>query len=219
MGEIRMEKNSTKQEKIEIRVVGPDESEVVDEVVGIHMRTFKGFFLTFMGKGFLRQMYQCYCLHDRSGLLVAEDEGRSIGFLAFSLDMSELYRFMIKKKLPQFAWYSLGAFVRKPGVFLRIIRAFLKPGESKRPERYVELSSIGVDPHSKSKGVGSMLVDTLKTMVSDSGCSYISLETDAVDNDGVNRFYQANGFELERKYSTPEGRLMNEYRFLLRRNR
>ena len=141
---------------MQIREVGKNEKGIIDQVVRIHLDTFEGFFLTFMGKGFLKTMYSSYCAHGESGLLIAMDEeGKTVGFLAYSGNMSGLYKYMIKKKLIPFAWYSLGAFVRKPKVFMRLIRAFLKPSESQRDESYVELASIGVDPSAKSKGIGS----------------------------------------------------------------
>lgn len=124
-----------------------------------------------------------------------------------------MYKYMIKKRIVPFAWYSLGAFFRKPAVFMHLIKAFLKPGDSKREERYVELASIGVDPAIKSKGVGSKLIDALKAQVDFNTYAYITLETDAVDNEGANHFYKKNGFKLERKYETSEGRKMNEYRY------
>lgn len=199
---------------MQIRVISKDEKKLIHAVVEIHLNTFKGFFLTFMGRGFLRQMYRSYCEHDGSVLLAAADEeGTLLGFVAYSEDMSGLYRFMIKKHLIPFAWYSLGAFFRKPKVFMRLVRAFLKPGEVEREERYVELSSIGVDPNVKSKGVGSLLIDAVKQRVDFSKIAYISLETDAVNNEGANHFYVKNGFELVREYETREGRKMNEYRF------
>lgn len=197
-----------------IKSVLSSEKEIVNKIVDIHLNTFQGFFLTFMGRGFLRQMYRSYCKHEKSGLYVALDEGNTpIGFLAYSADMSGLYKFMIKTKLIPFAWYSLGAFFRKPKVFMRLIRAFLKPGESKREEKYIELSSIGVSPTAKSKGVGSALIEHLKNNVDFDEYEYINLETDAENNDGANRFYVKNGFVLTRSYETKEKRKMNEYRF------
>ena len=198
---------------MEIRKVNSNEKDVIDCVVDIHLNTFKGFFLTFMGKGFLKQMYSSYCKHEKSELVVAFDGNAPVGFCAYSSAMSDLYKYMIKTGLIPFAWFSAGAFFRKPAVFMRLVRAFLKPGESKREENYVELSSIGVDPLAKSQGVGSMLIDYVKSQVDFDEFSYISLETDAVGNDSVNSFYVKNGFELERIYETPEGRKMNEYRF------
>ena len=97
---------------------------------------------------------------------------------------------------------------------MHIIKAFLKPGEVKREEKYVELSSIGVAPTIKSKGVGSHLIDELKKIVDFNKFAYITLETDAVNNDGAIHFYEKNGFVRERMYETDEGRKMFEYRFL-----
>lgn len=199
---------------VTIKEVKSNEKELINEIVTIHLNTFTGFFLTFMGRGFLKQMYQSYCDYDESGLLVAEEDGKALGFLAFSSNFSGLYKFMIKTRLIQFGWYSIGAFFRRPSAFMHIISAFLKPGEAKREEKYVELSSIGVDPDVKSKGIGSKLIDSLKNNVNFNKYAYINLETDAVDNEGAIHFYEKNGFVKERMFETDEGRKMYEYRFV-----
>lgn len=197
-----------------IRHVKPDEKKLINNIVNIHLETFTGFFLTFMGKGFLTQMYKAYCDHEESGLLVAEVDGEAQGFLAYSSNFSGLFKFMIRHRLIPFGWYSVGAFFRKPTVFMRIIRAFLKPSEVKRTVKYVELASIGVNPNAKSKGIGSLLVDELKKKVDFNKFAYITLETDAVNNEAAIHFYEKNGFVKERMYETEEGRKMLEYRFV-----
>ena len=203
-------------QNITVRKIEQNEKAIIKEIAKIHVETFQGFFLTFMGKGFLKTMYRAYCKHPSSNLLGAFDEDGNIqGFLAYSTDMSGLYKFMIKRSLIPFAWYSFCAFLRKPKVFMRLIRAFLKPSEAKREEKYIELSSIGVAPTAKSKGIGSKLVDYLKETEKTSDCEYICLETDAENNDGANAFYVKNGFTLEREYTTKEDRKMNEYRYYL----
>ena len=199
---------------IAIREVKLEEKELINDIVSIHLNTFTGFFLTFMGRGFLNQMYRSYCDHDESGLLVAEENGKAVGFLAYSGNFSGLYKFMIKTRLIPFGWYSVGAFFRRPSAFMHIIKAFLKSSEVKREEKYVELSSIGVDPTIKSKGVGSLMIDELKKIVDFNKFAYITLETDAVNNDGAIHFYEKNGFVRERMYETDEGRKMYEYRFV-----
>lgn len=198
---------------MEIRSISNIEKEAINDIVSIHLDTFQGFFLTFMGRGFLKLMYRSYVEYNNSGVLVAFENENPIGFLAYSGDLSGLYKYMIKKRLIPFAWYSMGAFFRKPTVFMRLVRAFLKPGEAKRGEKYVELASIGVDPTCKSKGVGSQLIDALKLMIDFDDYAYITLETDAVNNDGANRFYQKNGFVRVREFETNEGRKMFEYRW------
>lgn len=198
---------------MEIREINAKEKQIIKEIVQIHLDTFKGFFLTFMGRGFLNCLYKSYCQHKKSGLVVAFDSNQAIGFLAYSGDYSGIYKFMIKKKLISFAWYSLIAFIKKPKVFVRLIRAFLKSKDVKRQERYIELASIGVKPEAKQKGVGSALVTWLKDSIDYKEYSYISLETDKDNNDIANTFYVKNGFECVRSYETREGRRMNEYRY------
>ena len=206
--------NGIEEQLIKIKLLAGGENGMLDSVVSIHLATFRGFFLTFMGRGFLKQMYRSYCEHNESDLLVAVDSsGTVVGFLAYSEDMSGLYKYMIKRHIVVFAWYSLGAFLRRPKIFIRLIRAFLKPGEAKRNENYVELASIGVDPNVKSKGIGTAMIHALKERVDFSKHQYISLETDALNNKTANCFYVKNGFVLHRVFETREGRIMNEYRF------
>lgn len=196
-----------------IRKVADTEKGTINQIVNIHLSTFTGFFLTFMGRGFLKQMYKAYTRHEKSDILIAENDGKVVGFLAYSEHMSSLYKYMIKKQLIQFAWYSLGAFLRKPKIFMRLVRAFLKPGESHRTEKYIELASIGVNPDVKANGVGSSLIEALKNEVDFSIYEYITLETDVVNNEIANKFYKKNGFHIVREYATHEGRKMYEYRY------
>lgn len=198
-----------------IRKISNIEKDIIKDIVSIHLDTFQGFFLTFMGRGFLNLMYRSYAEYYESGILVAFENNEPIGFLAYSGDLSGLYKHMIKKRLIPFAWYSLGAFFRKPTVFMRLLRAFSKSGEAKRAEKYVELASIGVSPSVKSKGVGSGLIDALKASVDFNKYAYITLETDMENNEAANNFYKKNGFVVERKFETAEGRKMFEYRWSL----
>ena len=200
--------------ELKIRLLDASEKQLLQQVVSIHLETFQGFFLTFMGRGFLTQMYRSYCKHNDSGLYVAFQNERPVGFLAFSANLSGLYKYMIKTRLFPFAWYSIGAFFRKPKIFMRLLRAFLKPSESKRAEKYVELASIGVAPEAKEQGIGSELISRLVEDTDFDRYAYITLETDASNNDGAIHFYEKNGFLRERMYETDEGRKMIEYRFM-----
>lgn len=197
---------------MEIRKVTTEEKHFVDRVVSIHLSTFPQFFLTFLGRGFLKEMYKSYVHHSESDLLIAIENGDVVGFIAFSYDMSGLYKYMITHRVIPFAWYSFLAFFRRPKVLLRLLRAFLKPSESKRDDLYVELASIGVDSTKKSLGIGSKLIRHFVESIDFSKYKYITLETDAVDNEYANAFYRKNGFTVERMYETREGRKMFEYR-------
>ena len=198
---------------ITIRSVDSKEKALIGDIVDIHIRTFQHFFLTFMNKGFLRQMYRSYCEYQNAELLVALDDDKAVGFIAYANDMSGLYRFMLRRHLISFVWYAFLAFLRKPSAFFKLFGALRKPKQAEREDSYVRLSSIGVDPDCKSEGIGSKLIDEMKNRVDFSRFQYISLETDANDNDAVNSFYQKNEFALAYDFVTPEGRQMNEYRY------
>lgn len=188
----------------------------VSEVVDVHMKSFSGFFLTFLGRGFLKQLYKGFVEYKGSGLIVAvNDKDKIIGFLAYSDDLSGFYKYLIKKHLIPFVWYAGIGFLRKPKIFFRLFRALSYSSEAKREEKYVELSSIGVIPEVEGMGIGSKLIRTLKKKVDPNKYKYIKLETDAENNEGANLFYQKNGFVLDHEYETHEGRKMNEYRWFI----
>lgn len=188
-----------------------NDKNIVNEIVDIHMATFQGFFLTFLGKGFLKQLYEGYIEHKQSNLIVAKQNNEIVGFIAYSSDISDLYKYLIKKKLLLFAWYSFVAFIKNPKILFRLLAAFSKSEEVSRKEKYIELASIGVKPDVKAQGIGSSMISYMKEQIDFNEYEYISLETDAENNEYANKFYQKNGFILSRTYETKQGRKMNEY--------
>lgn len=195
---------------MEIRIV--TDAKIAEELADIHMKSFQNFFLTSLGKGFLKSMYKGFLTHKDSHVVGAFDsDGSMVGFLAYSENISDLYRYLMKRYCPALAFYALIAFFKKPKILFRILRAFRRPNESKRNEPYVEISSLCVLPEKERNGVGSMLLNTCLRSIDFSCFAYAKLETDADDNDAVNAFYQKNGFVLFSTYTTPENRKMNEY--------
>lgn len=197
----------------EIRELEIASSEYIKTIAELHKRAFPSFFLTQLGNPFLRTLYTGYMEDQDSGIIVAEEKGSLVGFIAYSNDYPRFYKGLIKNHLMKFAVCSVGAAIRHPSFIKRLLGAFKKSESVVKNERYVELASICVDPKIESKGVGSALIDYLKSIVDFNKYAYINLETDANGNDTVNKFYVKNGFKLERVFVTAEGRRMNEYRF------
>lgn len=194
----------------ELETASPD---YIKNIAELHKRAFPSFFLTQLGVPFLRTLYSGYMEDKDSGIIVAEEKGKLVGFIAYSNDYPRFYKGLIKNHLIKFAFCSVGAAIRHPSFIKRLLGAFQKSESVVKTERYVELASICVDPEIESKGVGSALIENLKNIVDFNKYAYINLETDADGNDGVNKFYVKNGFVLEREFVTAEGRRMNEYRF------
>lgn len=202
----------TKQMAV-IHELATKDSDYIKEIADLHKRAFPSFFLTQLGVPFLKTLYSGYMEDKDSGIIVAEEKEKLIGFLAYSNDYSRFYKGLIKNHLMKFAFCSIGAAIRHPSFIKRLLGAFKKSESVVKTERYVELASICVDPEIESKGVGSALINYLKAIVDYDKFAYINLETDADGNESVNKFYVKNGFKLEREYVTAEGRRMNEYRF------
>lgn len=184
-------------------------------IAEIHENAFPDFFLTKLGRPFLTTLYQGYIEDRESGIIVAQntDSDQIVGFLAYSKDYSRFYSELRKKHLLTFAVSAALAAFKHPSFIKRLIGAFRKEEEVKRSEKYVELASIGVHPQAQGSGIGGELVDYLFTIIDFKEYHYISLETDAVNNEAVNIFYKKKGFRLAREYTTAEGRKMNEYRY------
>ena len=198
---------------MDIREITAGDRQLIDTIARLHQKAFPSFFLTQLGLMFLRTLYKGYLDDEASGIIVAEETGTIKGFIAYSNDYPRFYRGLIKHKIIQFAWCSFLAVIRHPSFAKRLFGAFKKSESVEKTERYVELASICTDPAAEGQGIGTALIDHLKSVVDFDEYAYINLETDAENNEKANRFYLKNGFQKEREYITAEGRKMIEYRY------
>ena len=184
----------------------------VPAVVRVHIEAFPNFFLTFLGPGFLRELYRGI-VRDPSGIaFVAERDGVCGGFVAGTFEPAGFYRRLLKRRLIPFAWHAWWAFLRKPSVAPRLLRAFTRPAEApSSATRRAELMSLAVLPGNRGGGTGARLVEAFVESARDHGAATVFLTTDAMHNDAVNDFYVRLGFVRSRGFATPEGREMNEY--------
>ncbi len=185
------------------------------DVVNLHLRTFPGFFLTFMGPAFLSQLYGA-TMADPSGIaIVAINDNRVSGFVTGTTRPSGFFERLRKQHLLGFFFASFGAFLRNPSILPRLFRAFRLSGQPLPGDNCATLMSLAVDPDCQGQGYGKRLVDEFLKEARTRGAQCVNLTTDVVGNDMVNQFYLRLGFVLYRKFTTPEGRLMNEYLFKL----
>lgn len=180
-------------------------------VVAIHLASFQGFFLSFLGPRFLKELYEGI-LDDPSHIsLVSESGGQILGFVAGSDAPSGLYKRLLKKRWWRFGLASLPTVIKNPRVVKRLVRAFSMSRQAASGERRGTLMSIAVMPGDQNKGIGRLLVKAFLEEASNRGLCQVDLTTDKADNDSVNKFYLNLGFTCSRSFVTPEGRGMNEY--------
>jgi ribosomal protein S18 acetylase RimI-like enzyme len=187
----------------------------IGEVVNVHLHSFEGFFLSFLGSQFLRLYYESIVDYPGGVGYVYLEDRCVMGFVCGMVGPSRFYRYLIRTRWWRFAVAALGAALRRPSIIPRLFRALLYPGQTSRREDTATLTSIAVDPATKGEGVGAKLVAAFLEDMRGRGVTRVDLTTDRCGNDEVNAFYQKQGFRCERTFTTPEGREMNEYFILL----
>jgi ribosomal protein S18 acetylase RimI-like enzyme len=183
----------------------------VEAVVEIHLRTFPGFFLSFLGHDFLALFYRSIRAAPEGVVLVATDEEGIQAFAAGVTSQKNFYERLVRRHWWRFALSSLGAAIRRPSVIPRLLRALRRPSETRQSVTAAALMSIGVSPESEGKGMGSLIFESFCREMAARGVTEICLTTDRDDNAHANRFYQRHGFHVSRSFVTPEGRAMIEY--------
>ena len=183
----------------------------VPQVVEIHLKSFPGFFLSFLGARFLTLFYKGI-LADTQGIsLVACSENRIFGFVVGVVDQRGFYQNLIQRQWWKFGVAAMGAALRRPLIIPRLVRALKQPDTVGKSCAAACLMSIAVHPEVQGQGVGQMLIEAFSAEARRRGVKAYCLTTDRDGNARVNRFYQGLGFRLGRTYVTPEGRTMNEY--------
>lgn len=183
----------------------------VRDVVIIHLTSFRGFFLSFLGFPFLRELYMGI-LQDPTGIaFVNYNDKRIVGFIAGTSHPAGFYRRLLHQRWWRFGAAAIPAILRNPLIVPRLLRAFRKPQESASQPDAGTLMSIAVLPEAQGQGLGQALVKVFLEEAKQRGLKHINLTTDRDNNDLVNHFYQKLGFRCYRSFITPEGRPMNEY--------
>lgn len=187
----------------------------IGQVVDVHMKAFPKFFLTFLGPRFLKEFYGSF-IYDQAGIgFVAVDtaNGDVLGVVVGPFVPAGYFKRLLKKRWYAFCLASITAVLKKPAIIGRLFRAVFYRGEAPSGPVRALLSSIAVSPQTQGQGVGQALVKRWVEEVEHRGGTGCFLTTDALDNEGTNRFYQKLGWQIESTFVTPEGRKMNRYVF------
>jgi ribosomal protein S18 acetylase RimI-like enzyme len=178
----------------------------------IHLRSFPGFFLSFLGPSFLKEFYRNMVDSPFGVAIVVCCQNEVAGLACGSYKISAFYRDFIKTRWLNLSLAALPSVVKKPSTAVRLMRAIItRPGFDKDISIPGELSSIAVDPEWEGRGLGRALLTAFLQRMKSSGCTEMTLDTDRDNNERVNAFYLRNGFTLAGTDRTPEGRWMNRY--------
>jgi ribosomal protein S18 acetylase RimI-like enzyme len=182
-------------------------------VIDIHLEAFRGFFLSQLGKRFLKELYTGFFSETGTIFLVAADEGGIVGFAVGTVNPDGFFRKLLLRRWDKFLVAATPTMLRNPLLVIRkLVSAVAYRGD--RPRQLHSgalLSSIAVAPHSAGRGIGQLLIEAFAERAQELGTTFIYLITDRDDNDAVNRFYRQTGFVLEGELFKAGRRAMNRY--------
>lgn len=185
----------------------------LDGVVAVHCEAFPGFFMTQLGRPFLREYYRCV-VESPLGILITESsDGECVAFVAGFVDPAAFYRSLRRRRLRLGLAASLGVVTRpwRLATLLANARRARVAAEGPGGREVAELSSLAVRPAGAGCGAGSRLIKAFADAARAAGADRVVLTTDASGNDEVNKFYRSRGFTCVRTLEARRGRWLNEY--------
>lgn len=190
--------------------------EDIDSIVQIHCDAFKGFFLTSLGKPFLKFYYSCFIACDETVMLCAIEDRKILGFSAVAKNSRGFNTRLVKKNILKFGVMTFKLLFTRPKSLVRLIRNISKTsnrvcwggGINTDNETYAELFSIGVSAQSQGQGIGKKLLAATEHEIKALGVQRISLTTDYYDNASAIAFYRSMGYKVMYDFITYPDRKM-----------
>ena len=90
----------------------------------MHRLSFPGFFLSFLGRGFLEELYKCAACDDRAiGYVGIEGENHVVGACFGVIDGRHFFSTILRRRWWKFALHCIGPLLRRPSIIGRLLRA------------------------------------------------------------------------------------------------
>lgn len=161
----------------------------------LHIQGISTGFISSLGIDFVTALYEAIAKSKSSFGFVAEEDKTILGFVAFTTNLSALYRYVILKKGLRFAL----TLTRKILSFSRIKKAFetlFYPTRIKKMNLpSAELLSIVISPQGREKGLATQLTQKGLDECARRGIDRVKVLV-AADNEPANKLYLKCGFEL-----------------------
>ncbi|MFC1738288.1 GNAT family N-acetyltransferase [Planctomycetota bacterium] len=164
-------------------------------VAHLHVSCISTGFISSLGLDFLTALYEAIVKDFNSFCLVAEDQGKVLGFVAFTENLGRLYKSAVKSNGIKLI-LAIGLKMFHPSVCQRIIQNIFYPSKTDKMDLpKAELLSIVVDPAFQGKGIAKQLCQAGLVQCRKRGIDKVKVLV-AANNEPANRLYIKCGFEL-----------------------
>ncbi len=189
----------------------------IEQAVDIHIASFPGFFLTRLGRPFLRLLYSAYVkVPDAIALVYVDEETQRVA--GTSLGVARPAAFFRRQLVFHGLGYAIASvplLLKEPRTIARLLRAAMKPSQVPREANSAEWSSMAVLPEFRRRGIAKKFTERMKEEARKRNATYLYGWTDQVDNDAINAHHRKAGADYVQQFTTVEGRRMNVIRYEL----
>lgn len=156
-------------------------------------------FLSFLGPGFLQRLYRRVARNPGSFLLVAEDDGTTVGFLAGSTDVAGLYKSFVLRDGVAAVLTCGGRLLRS---WRRVMETLGHRGDASGEG--AELLAVAVHPAARGRGAGTLLVEGFLAEIRrrNQDAAHVVV---AADNATAVALYGRAGFETVTRFELHRG--------------
>jgi len=166
-------------------------------VVTVHKNSFKDFFLTKLGDGFLFVYYDSIRKNDNALLFGVFDNKELCGFCAATTFSRGFNKKLIKNNLLSFFLVGIRILFINPISLFRLYKNLSKNNPNVVDDgEYAELLSIGVSVNRQGEGFGKKLLFELEHELKLKGCNKVALTTDYNNNNKTLDFYNGMGYSV-----------------------
>ncbi len=199
----------------------PDQATHFRAIALLHIDSITSGFLSILGASFLTALYQAINEAPNSGIFIAREGEKVLGYISYTQDVKACYREVLRRHgfrlmirlLPSFFHPSR---CRKMFETLTYPMRQSRSQQSERAEASAtlhkqrsELLSMAVSAQARGKGVGKLLVAALDQELRNNDAPGYFVVTHGTD-ERSNGFYQSCGFTPQRVFQS-HGKPMREY--------
>lgn len=164
------------------------------QVASLHISGISTGFISSLGLGFVSALYESIAEDENSFGFVAVEDEKVLGFVAFSKDLSKLYKYVIVKKGLCFALLLAGKMLSLRRI-KKVFETLFYPGRTKKMDLpCAELLSIVIGGTERGKGLATTLIGKSLAECSRRGVEKVKVLV-AADNEPANKLYSKCGFK------------------------
>jgi ribosomal protein S18 acetylase RimI-like enzyme len=170
------------------------QAEHAQQVAALHIQSISTGFISSMGIDFVTILYEAIAQSKSSFGVVALRNGKVLGFAAFTTNINELYKSIIRRKGLKFAMLLAGRMCSLKRI-KSVFETLFYPARTKKMNLpSAELLSIAVASEEQRKALGGQLIEKGFRHYRKNGVEKIKVLIGA-DNTAGNNFYLKYGFE------------------------